>query len=173
MLTVSKLARKFGLSRTTILYYEHEGLLQPAYRSDNGYRWYGDQEINRLQSIADYRSYGVPISEIRELLERESERAVEQVLRKRFSQLELEIQELRQQQKAIVGFLEHARLEDETAMSKERWSEIMRAAGMSDEDMHNWHRQFEAREPGAHREFLESLNLGSAEVARIRAWSRE
>lgn len=173
MLTVGRLARKFALSRATILYYEREGLLQPAYRSENGYRWYGDKEIDRLKIIVNYRSYGVPVGEIRELLERGSELAVEQALHNRFDRLELEIRELRKQQKAIVGFLEHTRLQDESGMTPERWSDIMRAAGMSDEDMKNWHRQFEAREPDAHREFLESLNLDAREIERIRKWSRE
>ena len=172
MLTVSKLARKFGLSRATVLYYEREGLLEPAYRSDNGYRWYGDKEIERMKRITGYRSYGVPVSEIRDLLDKESEQAVEQALRKRFDQLEVDIKALRGQQSAIVAILEHASLEEEAAMSKERWTAIMQAAGMSDEDMLNWHREFEAREPQAHREFLESLNLDTAEVARIRKWSR-
>ena len=46
MLTVTQLARECGLSRTTILYYEREGLLAPAHRSENGYRWYGENEIS-------------------------------------------------------------------------------------------------------------------------------
>jgi len=59
MFTVTQLARKFGISRATILYYEREGLLMPASRSDNGYRWYGDSEIERLEAIVSYRSYGI------------------------------------------------------------------------------------------------------------------
>ena len=50
----------------------------------------------------------------------------------------------------------------------ERWTEIMRAAGLSDEDMHNWHRQFERLEPDAHQEFLESLGIEANEIRSIR-----
>ena len=53
-------------------------------------------------------------------------------------------------------------------ITKDRWVEIMRAAGLSDDDMHNWHRQFERLEPGAHQEFLESLGIDSDEIQRIR-----
>ncbi len=60
MFTVTQLARKYGISRATILYYEREGLLMPVYRSDNGYRWYGDSEIERVKAIVSYRSYGIP-----------------------------------------------------------------------------------------------------------------
>ncbi|NIP18036.1 MAG: MerR family transcriptional regulator [Xanthomonadales bacterium] len=172
MLSVSKLGRKFGLSRATILYYEKEGLLEPAVRAANGYRYYGEEEIERLRRITGYRSYGVPVSDIRELLQRESNAEIERVLRKRFDKLEQEIGVLREQQRALVRILERSDLGRSSAMTKERWTAIMRAAGMSDEDMYQWHREFEFREPDAHREFLESLNIGAEEIERIRDWSR-
>jgi DNA-binding transcriptional MerR regulator len=173
MLTISKLGKRFGLSRATILYYEREGLLEPASRTDNGYRWYGDREIERLKQIADFRSFGVPVRDIRELLARGSDQTHEQILRKRFAQMETEIQDLRRQQQALFAILEQAQDSPQPPMSKDRWSGIMRAAGMSEEDMRNWHREFEAREPLAHQEFLESLNLDTDEIGRLRHWSQE
>jgi DNA-binding transcriptional MerR regulator len=173
MLTISKLGKRFGLSRATILYYEREGLLEPASRTANGYRWYGDREIERLKQIAGFRSYGVSVRDIRELLARDSDQSHEQILRKRFAQMETEIQDLRRQQQALLAILEQAHEPTQASMSKERWSGIMRAAGMSDGDMRNWHREFETREPLAHQEFLESLNLDSDEIRRIRQWSQE
>lgn len=172
MLTISQLAKQFGISRATLLYYEREGLLEPASRAANGYRYYGEKEVERLRRVVGYRSYGVPVSDIRDLLERESNAAIERVLRKRFEQLEDEIRLLREQQRALVAILEHSELDRQPVMTKKRWSGIMRAAGMSDEDMWNWHREFEAREPDAHQEFLESLNIDDEEIARIREWSR-
>ena len=171
MLTISKLGKRFGLSRATILYYEREGLLEPASRAANGYRSYGDKEIARLQQIVGFRSYGVPVRDIRELLARDSDQAHEQILRKRFAQMETEIQDLRRQQKSLLAILEQGQDSPQPAMSKERWSGIMAAAGMSDDDMRNWHREFEAREPQAHQEFLESLNLDTVEIERIRRWA--
>ena len=172
MLTISKLGQKFGLSRTALLYYEREGLLEPASRATNGYRWYGESEIERLKQIVGFRSYGVPVNDIRELLERKSAQAHEQILRKRFTQMETEIQDLRRQQRSLLAILEQAQDLPKPAMSKERWTDIMYAAGMNDNDMRNWHREFEAREPLAHQEFLESLNLEKEEVLRIREWSK-
>ena len=49
-------------------------------------------------------------------------------------------------------------------INKERWVEIMRAAGLTQEDMHNWHIQFEKMEPESHQEFLESLGIEAAEI---------
>jgi hypothetical protein len=56
---------------------------------------------------------------------------------------------------------------------KMRWVEIMQAAGFSEEDMHNWHFQFEKMEPEAHQEFLESLGIKPAEIVKIREYSRK
>ena len=173
MLTVSQLARKYQLSRTTILYYEREGLLSPRNRSENGYRWYGDDEIKRLESIIAYRSYGVPIKDIASLLDRNEGVEHERILRNRFASLEQEIQTLRQQQKAIVMLLETPTLSEQQMVNKDRWTEIMRAAGFDDKAMHNWHKQFEKMEPEAHQEFLESLNIDKDEIVQIRDWSRK
>jgi DNA-binding transcriptional MerR regulator len=173
MLTISKLGKMFGLSRATILYYEREGLLEPASRAANGYRWYGDREIEHLKQITGFRSYGVSVRDIRELLAGDSDQAHEQILRKRFAQMETEIQDLRRQQQSLLAILEQTPEAPQPPMSKDRWSGIMRAAGMGDGDMRNWHREFETREPLAHQEFLESLNLDSDEIRRIRHWSQE
>ncbi len=57
-------------------------------------------------------------------------------------------------------------------IGKERWVEIMQAAGLDDRDLRNWHEQFEKLEPGAHQEFLEFLGIEAAEIKKIREWSR-
>ena len=172
MLTVGRLAKRFGLSRATILYYEREGLLEPASRAANGYRWYGEDQIQRLGQIMGFRSYGVPVNDIRALLDQDNEQAHEEILRNRFTQLDAEIRELRRQQRDLVAILEHTRSGPGPAMNKDRWTGIMRAAGMNDQDMQNWHCEFESREPEAHQLFLESLNLEQREIERIRTWSR-
>ena len=172
MLTVSKLAKKFQLSRATILYYEREGLLNPATRSENGYRWYGKDEIARLRTIMAYRSYGIPVAKLSDLIDQPDDVTQEQILREQFSALEIEIQKLRLQQKAIVSLLQQSNLLEEAMVTKERWVEIMRAAGLNDQDMQNWHQQFEKMEPDAHQEFLESLSIDTDEIKKIRSWSQ-
>ncbi|PJE79138.1 HTH-type transcriptional activator TipA [invertebrate metagenome] len=173
MLTVTRLAKKYGISRTTILYYERIGLLKPCSRLENGYRWYGDNEARRLEAIIDYRSFGVPVKHIALLLNRNDERTQERILREQFASLEKEIQKLRQQQKAIVALLEQPALLEKNMVNKERWVEIMKAAGLSEQDMKNWHDQFERMEPAAHQEFLESLSIDKNEISDIRTWCKK
>ncbi|EKD38479.1 MAG: transcriptional regulator, MerR family, partial [uncultured bacterium] len=54
-LTVGRLARKFGLSRSTLLYYDAIGLLSPAGHIQGEYRLYGPSEEGRLEQICRYR----------------------------------------------------------------------------------------------------------------------
>ena len=172
MLTVTQLAKRSHISRTTILYYERAGLLCPKTRSENGYRWYGDSEIKRLESILAYRSFGLAITDISALLDLDESITQEQILLDQFNSLEREIQKLRQQQKAIVMLLENHSLLEQNMVNKERWVETMKAAGLDDEAMKNWHKQFELMEPEAHQEFLESLSIAEDEIEGIREWSK-
>lgn len=158
MLTVTQLAKVCNVSRTTVLYYERVGLLMPATRSDNGHRWYGEKERRRLESIMSYRSFGLPVQEIEPLLDRSDEHKQEQTLR--------------QQQKAILALLEQPILFDQNLLTKERRVNVLRSSGMREEDMANWHKQFERMEPDAHQEFLESLQIDADEIAEIRAMAR-
>jgi len=57
-------------------------------------------------------------------------------------------------------------------MTKDEWIGLFRAAGISDEGMHSWHRQFESRYPAKHQAFLAWLQLPGTEIKRIRESSR-
>ncbi len=168
MLTVSQLARKFGISRATVLYYEKKGLLKPAARSENGYRWYGPAEAQVLENILAYRSFGIPVAKLADLVHRKKGVEQTRILRDQFYALDKEIETLRQQQKAIVQLLKQPDLLEKQMVTKERWVEIMRAAGLSEQDMTNWHRKFETMEPDEHQKFLESLGINAREIDRIR-----
>ncbi len=172
--TIGALARASGLARSTLLYYERLGLLQPQARSASDYRLYTQTDAERLEQICLYRRMGVPLKEIAEILDDAGERAAAAILRKRLGTLEGEINDLRRQQSCIVRLLKQGEMQEEIEMlTKERWVAVMRAAGLTDEAMHNWHVQFEKMEPDAHQEFLECLGIDAAEVGQIRAWSRQ
>ncbi len=51
---------------------------------------------------------------------------------------------------------------------KERWVRVMENAGFSEEDMQNWHKQFEKMESNVHQDLLELLNIDQQEVESIR-----
>ena len=66
--TINKLAQLAGISTRTLRYYDTFGLLSPVRSSTNGYRLYGQKEVERLQHILFYRELGLPLEEIRAFL---------------------------------------------------------------------------------------------------------
>jgi len=174
MESVGRLARRFGLSRTALLYYDRIGLLRPAARSTGNYREYGEEEVRRLEEICRYRRAGLPLSQVREVLERGAADRTAEVLSLRLEALNQEISRLREQQRIVVRLLQgRARMRRVRAMDKARWVELLRRSGLSDEDMERWHVEFERLQPAAHQDFLESLGISPEEIRRIRAWSRK
>ena len=173
MVTISSLARASGLSRSTLLYYDRLGLLKPSGRSSAGYRLYAPADAERLETICLYRQIGIPLAEIKTILSASGTTVPLEILQRRLRTLDREIANFRRQQHTVVELIKQKQLHQGVEMlNKERWVEIMRAAGLSDQDMHNWHMQFEHMEPEAHREFLESLGIKAAEIEKIREWSR-
>lgn len=66
--TINKLAKLAGVSTRTLRWYDECGLLKPLRVSSNGYRIYGQREVDRLQHIMFYRELGVELSEIGRIL---------------------------------------------------------------------------------------------------------
>lgn len=56
-----------GVPRKTIRFYEAEGLLSPRRNRANGYRDYGEEEVEALRKIKLLRKLGLPIAEIRQI----------------------------------------------------------------------------------------------------------
>ncbi|MGN0968908.1 MAG: MerR family transcriptional regulator [Oscillospiraceae bacterium] len=56
-----------GVTRRNIRFYENEGLLTPARNKQNGYREYGEAEVEELKKIKLLRKLGVPLDEIRRM----------------------------------------------------------------------------------------------------------
>lgn len=171
-LTIGKLAREFGLSRGTLLHYHAIGLLRPSVRSDAQYRLYSETDKERLRAICQYRAAGVPLADIRRLLEDAEPAGYAAILRRRLADLAQEIATLKRQQQLIVRLLgPHGIKEKEDMLNKDQWVALMRATGLNDDDMHRWHKEFEKMSGEAHEEFLVSLGIGAEEIKKIRQWA--
>ena len=167
---ISELARVFGLSRSTLLHYDRIGLLSPSDRTPSGYRIYTDSDRRRLERICQYRSAGLPLADIRALLDAPG-RPAARLLEKRLRQTNAEIGALRVQQRLLASLLRVAGKKIPPAVDKDMWVSMLKAAGVSPQSMERWHREFERRAPRDHHGFLASLGLSESEIARIRAYS--
>lgn len=66
---VKEVARLTGVTVRTLHHYDSLGLLTPSERSQAGYRLYCDNDLFRLQQILICRELGMPLEEIRKMLD--------------------------------------------------------------------------------------------------------
>jgi DNA-binding transcriptional MerR regulator len=67
--TVGFIAELTGISVRTLHHYDHIGLVVPSVRTAAGYRGYTDTDVERLHLVLVYRAVGLPLDEIRTLLD--------------------------------------------------------------------------------------------------------
>lgn len=66
---IGELAIKAGVTPRTIRYYESLGLLKPSEREGNGFRYYTDIELAKLDKIDCLKSLGLTLEEIASVIE--------------------------------------------------------------------------------------------------------
>jgi MerR family transcriptional regulator, thiopeptide resistance regulator len=70
MFTVKQLSKLAGVTPRTLHHYDAIGLLKPSRVGDNGYRYYGEEALLRLQQILFYRELGIPLEDIKKIMGR-------------------------------------------------------------------------------------------------------
>lgn len=65
---IGELAKATDTKAGTIRYYEREGILPAADRTDNNYRDYSDQHLATLSFVRRARALGFSMAQVRELL---------------------------------------------------------------------------------------------------------
>jgi len=170
--TISRLARQFKLSRSTLLYYDRIGLLQPSGRSPSNYRLYTEADRQRLEKICHYRRIGLSLKAIQQILDSPGD-SLKTILGKRLREIDRQIQALHSQRHVIRNLIGNPSFSDMPAgLSREKWTTLLRAAGMTDQDMLHWHIEFERLFPDDHQTFLESLGISQKDIHAIRTFSR-
>lgn len=169
MYTITVLARRFGLSRSTLLYYDRIGLLSPCGKTAAGYRLYDGQSVARLELICTYKKAGLSLLQIKDMLGRKN--GVDaQIIQNRIMALDREVENIRVQQRVLCSLLSGCGQDmPNRGFGKENWVRIMRSAGMRDEDLRRWHEEFERHSPQAHHDFLRWLGIEESQALQIRA----
>lgn len=67
--SIRQLSRLAGVTTRTLRWYDSIGLLKPSRVAENGYRYYGPAEVDRLQDILYYRALGVELAQIKSCLD--------------------------------------------------------------------------------------------------------
>jgi DNA-binding transcriptional MerR regulator len=68
--TIKEIADLAGVTTRTLRYYDEIGLLSPADVGGNGYRYYDQDSLLRLQQILFFRELDVPLDEIQLIMSR-------------------------------------------------------------------------------------------------------
>lgn len=68
MLTVKQLSELAHVTPRTLRYYDQIDLLKPESIGDNGYRYYSDESLLKLQQILFYRELDISLEQIKEIM---------------------------------------------------------------------------------------------------------
>lgn len=66
--TVNTLAKLVGVTARALHWYDEIGLLSPSYTTEAGYRMYGAEQVDMLQQILFYKTLGIKLESIKNIL---------------------------------------------------------------------------------------------------------
>ena len=168
---ITALGRRFGLSRSTLLYYHRIGLLRPSGRSEADYRLYSNADCDRLARICAFREAGISLDDIAKLLDADTPQGP--ILERRLREVGQAVTALKAQQRVIAGMLKTAASgPDAAGLDRTLWLELQRACGLDATALRRWHTEFECRAPAAHHAFLLRLGLSEKEATEVRMLTR-
>lgn len=108
MFSIGDLAKRSGVSLRTLRHYNAIGLLIPAARGDNNYRYYTESDLYRLHQILFYRALGLSLQEVAGLLDQAPPERLNQ-LRVQREQLDSRIKQLEKMREQIDQLLEESK----------------------------------------------------------------
>ncbi len=161
-MTAGRAARRFGISRTALLYYDELGLVKPSERSAAGYRLYGEADLERLRAVIDYREAGIGLADIAGLMAGRG--SLEAALLRRLDALNGEIIAAKKKQTAVIALIQNLC----GSIGDDKWTQALREAGLTDGKAKRLHDELEEHSPKLHAEFLHALGFSQDEIAAIR-----
>jgi len=114
--SIQETARLSGVTSRTLRHYDAIGLLPPSRVGDNGYRWYDEDALVRLQRILLLRDLGLGLTAIRDALAAEDDDTA--ALRRHLDWLRSEQRRLARQVAAVERTIE-SRTEGRTIMTEQ------------------------------------------------------
>ena len=143
MYRISELASKVGLSRSALLYYEKQNLIQGR-RLDNGYRVYNDHDVQRVRLIQRLQAGGLTLNECQSCLQAKVDRHL---------------------------LLERLKALDEEIAQKQHSRQLL-AAMLGEGDTRSWHEQTDKLAPDAHLDWLKKQGFNEKEALRLKWLSK-
>jgi len=112
-LTIGDLSRLTGAPIKAIRYYEQVGVLPPASRKANGYRYYIQADVRRVHLLRRLRFLGASLSEARPLLVATTNSQCREVQKDLLRLVESRLVELDREIAELITLREHVRLDQQ------------------------------------------------------------
>ena len=94
-MTTGEFASAMGVSKDTLFHYDDIGLFCPEKVSENGYRYYSIYQMETFDTIRMLRDLGMPLKEIKNMLENRSPELVMRVFWEREQQIDAQIEKMK------------------------------------------------------------------------------
>lgn len=96
LIPISKFAQLVGTTRRTLIFYDQKDIFKPKQIGENNYRYYGYDQIYKIELILGMRDLGLSISEIKDYLDDESNLVLNEKLLSLKEKVEQKIANLQQ-----------------------------------------------------------------------------
>lgn len=112
LLKIGEVAARSGLTVKTIRFYCDEGLIQPASRSDGGFRLFNPEALNDLAFIRTLRGLDIPLHDVMKILESRRSgictcTSLQSTIRSKAGEIEHKITALRAMHVELMELLNH------------------------------------------------------------------
>ncbi len=157
MYTVKQLSDLAGVSVRTLHYYDEIELLKPSQVGANGYRYYDDHTLLRLQQILFYREIGLELMQIKDVLDSPdfdllaALRSHRSVLAEKITRLQNLVQTVDSTLKHLAGEMNMSKkklfeaFDDETQKQYEREARLQYGPDRVNESIRRWNSYSEAQ----------------------------
>lgn len=108
-ITAGQLANLHNVTKQTVLFYDKNGLLPPAFVNENGYRYYSSSQYLTLSLILSLRKMNLSLSDIRSYLSDRSPARFEQILSAKQAECDRIIEEAKMLKESLASSLDALR----------------------------------------------------------------
>lgn len=136
--TTGEFARILGVKKHTLFHYDEIGLLSPAIKEENGYRYYFVWQMDVFEVIKALQKLGMPLEEIKEYIENRSPERFMAMMEDKETQIDQEIEHLKNMKRFIhnekQNIAEALQTEMETPKLVQRKAEFLLVSDVSGQD---------------------------------------
>lgn len=99
--SIGQVSKLFEISKDTLRHYDKIGILKPEVNEANGYRYYYEEDLEKLGLILETKYLGISLSEIKETIESESLIQYKNSVEKQEKSIKKQIEELKRKQEHL------------------------------------------------------------------------